>query len=212
MESSQNQKIFPIDPENPDTKLIQKAASILKSGGLVLFPTESVYGIAALYGCDQAIRKLSKIKDRPTTQPFTVHISDTKTITEIGCVINRDAEALIEKFWAGPLTLLLPLSSGKSKIGFRLPNNKVALRLIEESGGAIVAPSANRRSQNSPINAKEAFEQVGNDVDMVLDAGETIYRTDSTIIDLSRPKVAVLRHGAIKEEDIQETIREAKIG
>lgn len=212
MRFSQNRKIFSIDPEKPDLRIIQKAASILKSGGLVIFPTESVYGIAVLYGCEQAVKKLAKIKERPATQPFTVHISDKKIIAKMSCVIDTNADTLIEKFWPGPLTLVLPLSSGKSKIGFRLPDNKVALRLIHESGGAILAPSANRKSQKSPVNANEAFKRIGEDVDMVLDAGETLYRNDSTIVDLSENKITILRHGAIREDEILKTIREANFG
>ncbi len=212
MQFSQDRKIFSIDPEKPDLRIIQKATSILKSGGLVIFPTESVYGIAVLYGCEQAVKRLAKIKERPPTQPFTVHISDKKTIAEMGCIIDASADALIEKFWPGPLTLVLPLLSEKSKIGFRLPDNKVAIRLIHESGGAILAPSANRKAQKSPINANEAFSQIGNDVDMILDAGETLYRNNSTIVDLSENKITLLRHGAIREDEILKTIREAEIG
>lgn len=194
-----------IDPANPDKKAISVAAKIVKNGGLVIFPTETVYGIAANLLDDKAIEKLYSVKERPEGKPFTVHISDVKMVKDMGCIVTDTAEKLISKFWPGPLTIILNSDSGR-KIGFRMPANKIALELIRATGVPIVAPSANLSGRPAPTTAQEAMEDLRDNVDMVIDGGRTDVGVESTVVDLTVSPVKILRAGAIKEEDLLRAI------
>lgn len=195
-------KVISVDPINPAPDMLWSAADVLVSGGLVVFPTETVYGIAAQYNNEPAIERLYDVKQRHRDQPFTIHISNTELIERLGCVLSGRAIALIRAFWPGPLTLLLPLADERATLGFRFPDHPVAVGLIDAAGGAVLAPSANLRGNPSPVTAAQAIEQVGNHVDMVLDAGQTGYGQDSTIVDLSADSIRLVRQGAISLDDI----------
>lgn len=191
-----------IDPKRPDKKIIAEAADIVKKGGLVVFPTETVYGIAANLLDDKAITKLYEVKNRSRSKPFTVHISDIKMIEKMGCKVTRRAKALIDRFWPGPLTIILKSENGKT-IGFRMPANRIALEFIKAVGAPIVAPSANLSGKDAPTSAKEALKDLEGRVDMALDAGLTDIGLESTVIDLTASPPKVLREGAIKAEDLK---------
>lgn len=191
-----------IDPKRPDKKIIAEAAGIVKKGGLVVFPTETVYGIAANLLDDKAITKLYEVKNRSRSKPFTVHISDIKMIEKMGCKVTGRAQALIDRFWPGPLTIILKSENG-STIGFRMPANRIALEFIKAVGTPIVAPSANLSGKAAPKSAKEALKDLEGHVDMVLDAGLTDIGLESTVIDLTAAPPKVLREGAIKAEDLK---------
>lgn len=191
-----------IDPKRPDKKIIAEAADIVKKGGLVVFPTETVYGIAANLLDDNAITRLYKIKKGRRGKPFTVHISGIKMIEKMGCKVTRRAKALIDRFWPGPLTIILKSENGKT-IGFRMPANRIALEFIKTVGVPIVAPSANLSGKDAPTSAKEAIKDLEGRVDMVLDAGLTDIGLESTVIDLTAAPPKVLRVGAIKAEDLK---------
>lgn len=191
-----------IDPKRPDKKIIAEAADIVKKGGLVVFPTETVYGIAANLLDDKAITKLYEVKNRSRSKPFTVHISDIKMIEKMGCKVIGRAKALIDRFWPGPLTIILKSENGKT-IGFRMPANRIALEFIKAAGVPIVAPSANLSGKDAPKSAKEALNGLEGRVDMVLDAGLTDIGLESTVIDLTAEPPKVLREGAIKAEDLK---------
>ena len=194
-----------IDPKKPDKKIIVKAADIVKGGGLVIFPTETVYGIAASLVDDKAIARLYEIKNRPLDKPFTVHISDIKMIEKMGCKINEKTKSLIEKFWPGPLTIILKSENGKT-IGFRMPADKIAAELIKCAGVPIVAPSANLSGKVAPVSAGEAMKDLEGKVDMVLDGGKTAIGLESTIIDMTIIPPKVLREGAIKTRDLKKYV------
>lgn len=191
-----------IDPKRPDKKIIAEAADIVKKGGLVVFPTETVYGIAANLLDDKAITKLYEVKNRSRSKPFTVHISDIKMIEKMGCKVTRRAKALIDRFWPGPLTIILKSENG-STIGFRMPANRIALEFIKAVGAPIVAPSANLSGKAAPTSAEEALKDLEGHVDMALDAGLTDIGLESTVIDLTAAAPKVLREGAIKAEDLK---------
>lgn len=191
-----------IDPKRPDKKIIAEAADTVKKGGLVVFPTETVYGIAASLLDDKAITRLYKIKKGRRSKPFTVHISDIKMIEKMGCKATGRAKALIDRFWPGPLTIILKSENGET-IGFRMPANRIALEFIKAVGAPIVAPSANLSGKDAPTSAKDAFKDLEGRVDMVLDAGLTDIGLESTVIDLSAEPPKVLREGAIKAEDLK---------
>jgi L-threonylcarbamoyladenylate synthase len=189
--------VIKIDPVNPDKKIIAVAAKAIKEGSLIIFPTETVYGIAANLLDESAVARLCKVKSRPAGKPFTVHISDLKMIRDMGCVITGIAEKLMSEFWPGPLTIILKSHNGR-KIGFRMPANKVALELIRASGVPIVAPSANLSGEPAPVTAKDAMANLEGKIDMVIDAGRTEVGIESTVVDLTVEPLKVLRVGAIK--------------
>lgn len=195
--------VIKINPANPDKNTIAAAGQIVKNGGLVIFPTETVYGIAANLLNRKAIEKLYRIKARPGEKQFTVHISDVKTIRDMGCTISDAAKTLMTKFWPGPLTLILESAEGE-KIGFRMPANKIALELIKASGVPVVAPSANLSGKQAPVTAREAIADLEDKVDMVIDGGRTEIGLESTVVDMTMDPFKVLRAGAVKEKELSE--------
>jgi len=194
-------EIFTIKRDNIDAKALKKAADIIKKGGLVAFPTETVYGIAADYYNQNAISKLSKIKNRPTNKPFSIQIPQKDYIKEFNCLISFLGKRLIEKFWPGPLTLIFDSSDGKK--GFRIPNDKIALLFLKEIGGPIVAPSANISGQPAPKTAQEVIKQLKDNVDAVIDAGKTDLGIESTVVDLTVYPYEIIRQGAVSQQDIE---------
>lgn len=194
-----------IDPKNPDKGIIDSAAKAIREGALVVFPTETVYGIAANLLDNKAIGNLYKIKNRPFDKPFTVHISDIKIIRKMGCKVTEEAKALIDKFWPGPLTIILRSKSGKT-IGFRMPANRIALELIRASGVPIAAPSANLSGEKAPTSAQDALKNLDGKVDIILDGGKTDIGVESTVIDLTSMPPRILREGSIKAEDLKKYV------
>jgi len=197
--------VIKIDPVNPDKKRVAFAAKVVREGGLVIFPTETVYGIATNLLDEKAVAKLYEIKGRPEGKPFTVHISNRSMIKNMDCEITGPAEKLINAFWPGPLTIILSSHSGK-KTGFRMPANKIALELIREAGVPIVAPSANLSGKTAPVTAAEAIADMDGKVNLVIDGGKTSVGVESTVVDLTVSPIKVLRKGAIKEEELIEAI------
>jgi L-threonylcarbamoyladenylate synthase len=193
--------VIKIDPVNPDKKKIALAAKAIREGGLVVFPTETVYGIAANLLDENAIEKLCRVKARPEGKPFTVHISDIKMILDMECPITAAAEKLMARFWPGPLTIILK-SRNAGKIGFRMPANNIALELIRASGVPVVAPSANLNGKPAPVTAEEAMAGLEGKVDIVIDGGRTEVGFESTVVDLTVDPPKILREGAIKEEEL----------
>lgn len=193
--------VIKIDPANPDKRKIAIAAKVIKNGGLVIFPTETVYGIAANFLDGKAMERLCRVKARPEGKPFTVHISDLNIIRDMGCEITGIAEKLINEFWPGPLTIILK-SHKSRKIGFRMPANKIALELIMASGVPVVAPSANLSGKPAPTTAEEAMADLEGKIDIVIDGGITNVGVESTVIDLTVSPPKILREGAIKSEEI----------
>ena len=190
-----------IDPRNPDPGAIASAADIIRKGGLVIFPTETVYGIAANLLDKDAVDRLYKVKERPQGKPFTVHISDIKMIGSLGCELSKEALSLISRFWPGPLTIILRSADGGS-VGFRMPANKIAFELIRAAGMPIIAPSANLSGKAAPTSAIDAMKDFEGKVDMALDGGKTDIGVDSTVIDMTVDPPKVLREGAIKTEGL----------
>jgi len=197
--------VIKIDPVNPDKKKIALAAKVIREGGLVIFPTETVYGIAANLLDVKAMERLCRVKARPEGKPFTVHISDLKMIRDMGGVITGTAEKLMAEFWPGPLTIILKSRNGE-KVGFRMPADKTALELIRASGVPVVAPSANLSGQSAPATAEEAMADLEGKIDIVIDGGRTKVGLESTVVDLTVDPFKVLRAGAIKEEDLQKAV------
>lgn len=198
---------------------ILNASQIIKSGGIIAFPTETVYGLGANCFNDQAIDKIYNAKNRPKSNPLIAHILNTSWLDRV-CGNLTDKQLLkiekLSKFWPGPLTLILPSNESVSKlataglnsIGIRIPNNNIALKLIEFSDLPIVAPSANPANFLSPTNALHVEEFLGDKIDMVIDGGECQVGIESTIISLLEDKPKLLRAGIITVDELEESLKE----
>jgi len=172
---------------------IRKAAAILRRGGLVAFPTETVYGLGADADNDQALKAIFRVKGRPETHPLIIHLHRTEQLKDWATSIPDPARTLGERFWPGPLTLILRKAArvsrvatgGQETVGLRIPDHPVALSLLREFGGGVAAPSANRFGRVSPTTADHVRQDLGADVDYVLDGGPCSIGVESTIVDFS---------------------------
>jgi L-threonylcarbamoyladenylate synthase len=199
-------KPVPVTDEN-----IARAADIIKSGGLVVFPTETVYGLGADAMNPDAVARIFEVKNRPFFDPLIVHISDISSVGELADDFDAKARALVEEFWPGPLTIVLPKSSivpdivtaGLQTVAIRMPSHPVALKLIERSGTTIAAPSANLFGYLSPTSAGHVESQLGGSDVMILDGGPCAVGVESTIIKFGGKKPVVLRLGGLTIEEIE---------
>lgn len=196
---------------------IKKAAKIIKSGGLVAFPTETVYGLGASAYIPEAVAGIFAAKGRPTFNPLISHVYDFSMVSELAEIDER-AKMLAKKFWPGPLTFVLKRKSnnpaldlacaGLPTMTVRMPKHEVALALIKESGVPIVAPSANRSQTISPTTAGHVEESLGDRIDMILDGGMCSVGVESTIIDLTTPRAVLLRAGGVALEELENALKE----
>ena len=194
--------VIRINASRPGAAGIKKAASVLKKGGLVVFPTETVYGLGANLLDKKAVDKIYKIKNRPRNKPLTVHVADTASVRKITGKIPLRAAKLIERYWPGPLTIILKDRRGK-KTGFRMPDNKIAFGLIKKAGVPVVAPSANISGNKPPTDAKEVLRDLDGKVDIVIDGGKTAIGIESTVVDMTGTRPRILREGAIPKTEIE---------
>src|SRR5215471_8002853 len=184
---------------------LRQAAEILRGGGTVALPTETVYGLGANALDVAAIAKIFAAKQRPSWDPLIVHISDMEMLRRITSAVPESAAKLIAAFWPGPLTLLLPKSeavpatvtAGRLRVGVRMPQHPVAHALICEAGVPIAAPSANRFGRISPTTAEHVLEDLDGRIDAILDSGETTHGLESTVIDVCEDPCVVYRPGVI---------------
>ncbi|MCX6609880.1 MAG: L-threonylcarbamoyladenylate synthase [Acidobacteria bacterium] len=190
---------------------IAEAAALIRSGRVVAFPTETVYGLGANALDPSAINRIYAIKERPKTSPLIVHVSSVNMAKGLVAHWPGTADILANAFWPGPLTLVLPrgdkipleLTAGLDTVGLRMPAHPVALALIEESGLPIAAPSANRFTQLSPTTAQHVADGLGEAVDMILDGGPTEVGIESTVLSLTGPQPVLLRPGMVTREQIE---------
>lgn len=203
-------KILKLNPTHFDIDLLREPAKILENGGLVIIPTETVYGIAANKLNSKTLDKLYEIKKRPENKHFSLHISNRSEVENFAIDIPIAAYKLMDKFWPGPLTLILK-SKEKNTIGIRLPDNKIAQTLIQMSNVPVVCPSANISLKPAPKNFQEAIEDFKDLVDFAIDAGPTKLQLESSVIDLTINPPNILREGVIKKGDILKTIQTKQI-
>lgn len=195
----------------PTEENIKKASEIIKKGGVVAFPTETVYGLGADALNPRAVAKIYEIKNRPSFDPLIVHICSIDMVYKVSERVDEISKKLMERFWPGPLTLVLPkkeivpniTTAGLDTVALRMPANKIALKLIEYSSTPIAAPSANPFGYVSPTNALQVAEMLGDRVDLILDGGKTTFGVESTIIMVKEGKVFLLRPGALPVEEIE---------
>jgi tRNA threonylcarbamoyl adenosine modification protein (Sua5/YciO/YrdC/YwlC family) len=199
-------RIVKVDSAHPGQHYIKEAAGVLKKGGLVIIPTETVYGIAANMLNKNTLDRLYEIKQRPRDKLFSLHIDTKEKIEEFAHSIPVSAYKLMDKFWPGPLTLILK-SSTQGSVGLRMPDNEIALKVIEQAGVPVVCPSANISGKPAPINFDDAIKDLDGLVDFAIDAGSTKLGLESSIVDLTGEPAKILREGAIKKEEIEQAIK-----
>ncbi len=196
-----------VNSDAPEYGIIEEAACVLREGGLVAFPTETVYGLGVNILDRGAVERLYRVKKRPPGKPLTVHVTSLETVESMGAVIPPHARRLMEAFWPGPLTVVLDTEDGQKK-GFRMPSARVALSLITASGVPVGAPSANISGGRPPKDALEVAESLDGNVDMIIDGGPTELGWESTVVDASAYPVKVLREAAIPNERLERVWRD----
>lgn len=197
-----------------DEEIIRQAGAVLKGGGLVAFPTETVYGLGANALDEEAARKTYEAKGRPSDNPLIIHIARISALNEIAENIPAAAHDVARRFWPGPLTLIFEKSEkvpygttgGLETVAVRMPEHKTALALIEAAGGFVSAPSANTSGRPSPTEAAHVAEDLSGKIDMILDGGSVTIGVESTILDMTVVPPMILRPGAITKEMLEDVI------
>jgi L-threonylcarbamoyladenylate synthase len=205
--------------EQIDREAIERGGAILRAGGLVAFPTETVYGLGGDALNASASKKIYAAKGRPSDNPLIVHIADMKDLPAIVSEIPPKALVLAQRFWPGPLTMILPKSElvpkettgGLNSVAVRFPSDKIAQALILAAGGYVAAPSANTSGRPSPTTAAHVEEDLGDAIDMIIDGGAVGIGLESTIVDFTEEIPVVLRPGYISLEMLQEILGEVRM-
>ena len=192
-------RVLKVDPAHPEPEIIREAAGILRRGGLVAFPTETVYGLGANLKDPQAVQEHYQVKQRPFEKQAALHIADFIQVEEEGVVPSPLARELMRRFWPGPMTLVLGRPDG-SKIGFRMPAHPAALALLREAAVPVIAPSANRTGQPPATSAEQVLETFADRIDAVLDGGAAGSGQSSTVVDLASEPAKILREGKLSGE------------
>jgi len=212
-------KINKIDPQNPDPKILGEATEIIKSGGIVGLPTDTVYGLGADAFNQEAVDKIYKIKRRDRKNPVAVFIDDPEKVEEYVDKINLAGRLMIEKFWPGPLTLvfkssderLLHLMGGANRLGIRIAPNKLLSSIIEETGVPITSTSANVSGRRILATASGVRYYFNGRIELILDAGKSPERFPSTVVDISSDQIFLNRPGALRLEKIRKVFPQIKI-
>jgi L-threonylcarbamoyladenylate synthase len=206
--------VIQVSSDHPQEETIEEAAAIIRSGGLVAFPTETVYGLGADAMNEAAVQKIFEAKGRPADNPLIVHVGHRKDVERVADEVSEKTWQLIERFWPGPLTLVLKrgpevaasVSAGLPTIAVRMPRNGVALALIRSAGTPIAAPSANRSGLPSATSAAHVARDLEGRIDMILDGGSTDIGIESTVLDMTSDTALILRPGWITEERLTSAI------
>ncbi len=198
-------RVLTVDPSAPDPQIIAEAAAVIRAGGLVAFPTETVYGLGASALDERAVARIFQAKGRPATDPVIAHIAGLRQLDTLARDVPSVAYALAQRFWPGPLTLVVlrrsvvpaNLSAGRATVAVRMPAHPVALALIAAAGVPIAAPSANRFSRPSPTTAAHVLDDLAGRIDLVLDGGPAPIGVESSVVDLTADPPVLLRPGGV---------------
>ena len=204
------------EDEKTIEKELKKAGEIIKNGGLVAFPTETVYGLGGDALNRHSSEKIYEAKGRPSDNPLIVHICEVEDLEKIAQDIPKEAYLLAEKFWPGPLTMIFQkkecvppeTTGGLGTVAVRMPKHELALEFIREAGGFVAAPSANRSGRPSPTLAEHVLEDLNGRIEMILDGGEVGIGLESTIVDMTVSPPVILRPGFINEEMLNQVLDE----
>jgi L-threonylcarbamoyladenylate synthase len=200
-----------LDPAAPDPDVLEEAAAVLRAGGLVAFPTETVYGLGANALDADAVQRIFAAKGRPSYNPVIAHVADIAGAQALVTEWPPLAQALAERFWPGPLTLALPkrsivpsaVTAGRATVAVRIPAHPVARALLAAAGIPVAAPSANRFTELSPVTAAQVARSLGDRVDLILDGGRTDVGIESTVVDLTATPPVLLRPGTITRGELE---------
>jgi len=211
--------ILKVNPQKPETEKVQVAAEFIKKGGLVAFPTETVYGLGADALNPKAVLALFEAKKRPLDNPPIVHVENINDVYRLAAQVPPEAEKVMKDFWPGPLTLVFKHSdivpdvtvASLDTIAIRMPQHNVALALIRESNCPIAAPSANLAGKPSPTSAKHVSDDLNGRIDAILDGGSTRIGVESTVLDMSVSPPMVLRPGGTPFEALKEALGDVKL-
>lgn len=212
-------KLVKLDPESFDTGDLAEACEILRRGGLVAFPTETVYGLGGDALRKEAAEKIYSAKGRPSDNPLIIHIADRDSLYEVAREVPEKAEVLMNDFWPGPLTMIfkkrdkVPLSTtgGLDTVAVRMPVHPIAMELIRASGVLVAAPSANTSGRPSPTRAEHVVEDLQGKIEMIIDGGPVGIGLESTILDMTEEIPVILRPGYITKEMLEEKIGEVNM-
>ena len=210
MPYSAETRVLRVNPDHPEGDLIEQAAAVIRSGGLVAFPTETVYGLGANATDPEAVDRIFSAKERPAVDPLIVHLASVDQLSSVALEVPEIGLELTA-LWPGPLTMILRrhpnippnVSAGLETVGVRVPSHPVAHALIEAAGVPIAAPSANRFSRPSATTAAHVLEDLQGRVDLVLDGGATTFGIESTIVDVTSVPPRILRYGALQPETFE---------
>lgn len=208
-------KVLTINPTAPEHDLIEQAANVLKQGGVIGYPTETVYGIGCNVFNTKAVDRIYTLKNRDRSKAMIIIAGDIVQISDLVDSIPESAEKLIENFWPGPLTIIFKASSrvkefvyGKSKtVAVRIPESKICLELIKETGFPLVSTSANLSDQPTATTAQQVIDAFGEELDLVIDGGHTPEKIPSTLVDITRKPARIVRRGAISTLEINTVLK-----
>lgn len=207
-------RLLTLSPLSPDPDLIRQAADMINAGGLVAFPTETVYGLGANALNKDAVEKIFVAKGRPSNDPLIVHVASFDEVRLVASQVPEIVHALAKAFWPGPLTLVLPkqptipdaVTSGLNTVAVRIPSHPVALALLRECGVPVAAPSANRFGHTSPTTAAHVLDDLDGRIDLILDGGPSAVGVESTVLDVSQTPPMILRPGGISREALEKIL------
>ncbi|SHK51165.1 L-threonylcarbamoyladenylate synthase [Desulforamulus aeronauticus] len=207
-------QVWQLHPNHPDQQIIEKAAAIIKAGGLVAFPTETVYGLGAHGLSSEAVAKIYCAKGRPSDNPLILHVANLQMAVGLSRQLPTAAKLLMETFWPGPLTLVVPgvaeipreVTGGLDTVAIRMPDHPVALALISAAGIPIAAPSANKSGKPSPTTADHVRTDLAGCIDALLDAGPAGVGLESTVLDLTGAVPVILRPGGVTYEQLKQVL------
>jgi L-threonylcarbamoyladenylate synthase len=212
---SEDGRRLAVDPSAPDERALGRAGEVLRAGGLVAFPTETVYGLGAHALDPDAVGRIFAAKGRPLDNPLIVHLAAVTDLERVTAEVTPLARSLAERYWPGPLTLVLHAADevprvtrgGLTTIAVRMPDHPVALGVIRAARVPVAAPSANRSGRPSPTTAAHVIEDLGDAVDLVVDAGPCVIGVESTVVDARGERPVVLREGWVTREDLEVATR-----
>jgi tRNA threonylcarbamoyl adenosine modification protein (Sua5/YciO/YrdC/YwlC family) len=204
-------KIIQVDPDFPELDRIAQAVKVIRQGGLVVFPTETVYGIAADFSNEKAMARLREVKKRSPGKPFSMLVWQKLSIANLTTYSDPKLYKLIDRYWPGPLTVVVPAKEWDGTIGVRMPDHMIALSLVQESQRNIAAPSANFEGNPPPSSCEEALRDLDGLVDLAIDGGSAKLGIASSVVDFTQANPQILREGVIKQEDVDRIMKQKSI-